>query len=113
MPVMLLLFQGSTEQNVNDLLLALEARDLARVHAVMQGIPTVEAQLSTICARSTSTERRLRTPLIAASETGDLAIFSAILDAFFILSSRTNPDVGGHWVSSLLSSSDQSRTSRR
>lgn len=84
---------------MNALLLALEARDLERVKEVMDSIQTVEEQLAVLCARSTSTERSLRTPLMAAAETGDLAMFSAVLDAFHILSSRSQPAGGGHWVS--------------
>lgn len=83
---------------MNALLRALEAENLENVKEVMDSIPTEEEQLAVLCARSTSTELSLRTPLMAAAETGDLAIFSAVLDAFYILSSRSQP-TGGHWVS--------------
>lgn len=61
--------------------LALEHGEIHAVRRAMMRIPEAKRR-ATLLAPSKKPEHKLRTPLMAAAATGDLAIFSSVLEAF-------------------------------
>ncbi|CAM9560129.1 unnamed protein product, partial [Sphacelaria rigidula] len=64
-----------------DLLLALERREIVEVRNAMSRIPEGK-QKAVLLAPSKKPQHKLRTPLMAATATGDIAILGAVLDGF-------------------------------
>lgn len=61
--------------------LALEHGEIHTVRRAIMRIPEAKRR-ATLLAPSKKPEHRLRTPLMAAAATGDLAIFLSVLEAF-------------------------------
>lgn len=71
------------------LFVSLELCDISRVRKDLTRVGTT-AMKAFLLRPSKSTEFRLRTPLMAAAATGDIAIFKAVMDAVNELFSSTD-----------------------
>lgn len=84
-----------TEKDVQHYLFkSLELCDISRVREALEGIASALME-ACLLRPSKSTEFRLRTPLMAAAATGDIAIFQVVMNAVSELFSSTNAAISG------------------